>query len=88
MHQTHSTLVAIAVGLAMFLVFNALMTWLRQYLLLHTGNRVDAVLGSQVFRHLLRLHLPYFEHRPTGVLVARCTRSRRSAISSPARRCR
>jgi len=70
-HQTHSTLVAIAVGLAMFLAFNALMTWLRQYFLIHTGNRVDAVLGSQVFRHILRLYLPYFEHRPTGVLVAR-----------------
>ena len=70
-HQTHSTLVAIAVGLVMFLAFNALMTWLRQYFLIHTGNRVDAVLGSQVFRHILRLYLPYFEHRPTGVLVAR-----------------
>jgi subfamily B ATP-binding cassette protein HlyB/CyaB len=70
-HQTESTLIAIAVGLGMFLAFNAGMTWLRQYLLIHTGNRVDAVLGSQVFRHLLRLHLPYFEHRPTGTLVAR-----------------
>jgi subfamily B ATP-binding cassette protein HlyB/CyaB len=70
-HQTESTLIAIAVGLAMFLAFNAGMGWLRQYLLIHTGNRVDAVLGSQVFRHLLRLHLPYFEHRPTGTLVAR-----------------
>lgn len=70
-HQTASTLVAIAVGLAMFLLFNAGMSWLRQYLVLHTGNRVDAVLGSQVFRHLLRLHLPYFEHRPTGTLIAR-----------------
>ena len=70
-HQTQSTLVAIAVGLAMFMLFNAGMTWLRQYFLIHTGNRVDAVLGSQVFRHILRLHLPYFEHRPTGVLVAR-----------------
>ncbi len=70
-HQTESTLIAIAVGLAMFLAFNAGMSWLRQYLLIHTGNRVDAVLGSQVFRHLLRLHLPYFEHRPTGTLVAR-----------------
>jgi subfamily B ATP-binding cassette protein HlyB/CyaB len=47
------------------------MSWLRQYLVLHTGNRVDAVLGSQVFGHLLRLSLPYFEHRPTGVLIAR-----------------
>jgi ATP-binding cassette, subfamily B, bacterial HlyB/CyaB len=70
-HQTESTLIAIAVGLAMFLAFNAGLGWLRQYLLIHTGNRVDAVLGSQVFRHLLRLHLPYFEHRPTGTLVAR-----------------
>ena len=70
-HQTQSTLVAIGIGLAMFMLFNAGMTWLRQYFLIHTGNRVDAVLGSQVFRHILRLHLPYFEHRPTGVLVAR-----------------
>lgn len=70
-HQTESTLIAIAAGLAMFLAFNAGMSWLRQYLLIHTGNRVDATLGSQVFRHLLRLHLPYFEHRPTGTLVAR-----------------
>ena len=70
-HQTESTLVAIAVGLAMFLLFSAGMSWLRQYFVLHTGNRVDAVLGSQVFRHLFRLHLPYFEHRPTGTLIAR-----------------
>jgi subfamily B ATP-binding cassette protein HlyB/CyaB len=70
-HQTDSTLIAIAVGLAMFLFFSAGMSWLRQYFVLHTGNRVDAVLGSQVFKHLFRLHLPYFEHRPTGTLVAR-----------------
>jgi len=53
------------------MLFNAGMSWLRQYLVLHTGNRVDAVLGSQVLRHILRLHLPYFQHRPTGVLIAR-----------------
>ncbi len=70
-HQTTSTLAVIAAGLAMFMVFNAGMTWLRQYLVLHTGNRVDAVLGSSVLRHLFRLYLPYFEHRPTGTLVAR-----------------
>jgi len=70
-HHTESTLIAVAVGLAMFLVFNAVMSWMRQYLVIHTGNRVDAVLGSQVLRHLFRLPLPYFEHRPTGVTVAR-----------------
>ncbi len=70
-HQTHSTLIVIGVALGLFMLFTMAMTWLRQYLVLHTGNRIDAVLGSQVLRHLLRLPLPYFEQRPTGVLVAR-----------------
>ncbi len=70
-HQTHSTLIVLGVALVMFMLFTSGMSWLRQYLVLHTGNRIDAVLGSQVFRHLLRLPLPYFEHRPTGTLVAR-----------------
>ena len=70
-HQTQSTLVVVGVALAMFLLFTAVMSWLRQYLVLHTGNRIDAVLGSEVFRHLLRLPLPYFEQRPTGALIAR-----------------
>ena len=48
------------------------MSWVRQYLVLHTGNRVDAVLGTRrSSSHLLALPLRYFEHRPTGVLVAR-----------------
>jgi len=70
-HHTQSTLLAVGVALVMFLVFNALMTGMRQYLIIHTGNRVDAVLATAVFRHLFRLPLPYFEHRPTGVTVAR-----------------
>jgi ATP-binding cassette, subfamily B, bacterial HlyB/CyaB len=70
-HQTQSTLVVIGVGMLLFMVFSTIMTWLRQYLVLHTGNRIDAVLGTKVFRHLLRLPLPFFEHRTTGVLVAR-----------------
>ena len=70
-HQSNSTLIVLGVALFMFMLFTSGMTWLRQYLVLHTGNRIDAVLGSQVFSHLLRLPLPYFEQRPTGTLVAR-----------------
>ena len=70
-HQTQSTLIVIGVGMLMFMVFSSVMTWLRQYLVLHTGNRIDAVLGTKVFDHLLKLPLPYFEHRPTGIMVAR-----------------
>ena len=46
-HQTSSTLIVIGVALLMFMLFTMAMTWLRQYLVLHTGNRIDAVLGSQ-----------------------------------------
>ncbi len=70
-HQTQSTLIVLGLALIMFMIFTAVMTWLRQYLVLHTGNRIDAVLGSNVFKHLLRLPLPYFEYRPTGSLIAR-----------------
>ncbi|MBW7900127.1 MAG: peptidase domain-containing ABC transporter [Rhodocyclaceae bacterium] len=70
-HQTLSTLTVIGIGLFVFMVFSALMTWVRQYLVLHTGNRVDAVLGTRVFEHLFALSPRYFEHRPTGVIVAR-----------------
>ena len=70
-HHTQNTLWVVGIALVLFMVFSAVMTWMRQYLVLHNGNRVDAVLGQGVFRHLLRLPLPYFEHRQTGVLVAR-----------------
>lgn len=70
-HQSNSTLIVLGVALVAFMLFSSAMSWLRQYLVLHTGNRIDAVLGSAVFRHLLRLPLPYFEQRPTGTLVAR-----------------
>jgi subfamily B ATP-binding cassette protein HlyB/CyaB len=70
-HRTQSTLIVIAVGMGLFAIFSALLTWVRQYLVLHTGNRVDAVLGAAVFEHLLKLPTRYFESRPTGVITAR-----------------
>jgi ATP-binding cassette, subfamily B, bacterial HlyB/CyaB len=70
-HRTQSTLIAIGIAMGIFVVFNALMSWGRQYLVLHTGNRVDAVLGAAVWEHLLKLPMRYFEHRPTGVVAAR-----------------
>ena len=70
-HQTHGTLAAVGFALAMFMVFSTVLTWVRQYLVIHTGNRIDSVLGSHVFGHLLRLPLRYFEQRPTGVIVSR-----------------
>ena len=70
-HRTQSTLIALGTGLAVFLVFTTLLTWVRQYLILHTGQRIDAVLGSRVFDQLFRLPPLYFQNRPTGVIAAR-----------------
>ena len=70
-HRTQSTLITLAVAMGVFTLFTAALTWVRQYLVLVTGNRVDAVLGGSVWDHLLRLPLPYFAHRPTGVIAAR-----------------
>ena len=70
-HHTTSTLVVIATALFIFLIFSAVMGWVRQYLVLHTGNRIDATLGHKVFSHLLDLPVRYYDHRPTGVIIAR-----------------
>lgn len=70
-HQTESTLTVIAVALALIVGFSAVLGWIRQYLLAHLSNCIDAVLASAVVGHLFRLPLPYFERRATGVLAAR-----------------
>ncbi len=70
-HHTINTLIVIGIALGVFMLFSAGLSWVRQYLILHTGNRVDAVLGTQVFDHLFKLPPRYYENRPTGVIVAR-----------------
>lgn len=70
-HRTQSTLIVIVLGMVVFTIFSASLGWLRQYLVLHTGNRVDAVLGATVFEHLFKLPPSYFQHRATGVIAAR-----------------
>jgi ATP-binding cassette, subfamily B, bacterial HlyB/CyaB len=70
-HRTQSTLIAIGIAMLIFVVFSSMLTWVRQYLVLHTGNRVDAVLGAAVWEHLLKLPVRYFQYRPTGVVAAR-----------------
>ena len=70
-HQATGTLLVVGSALVVIVAFGAAMTWIRQYLVIHTGNRIDAVLGTEALAHLLDLPLAWFERRPTGVLVAR-----------------
>lgn len=70
-HRTVNTLLVIAAALLVIMAFSAALSWVRQYLILHTGNRIDAVLGSRVFDHLFKLPPGYFDSRPTGTVIAR-----------------
>jgi ATP-binding cassette, subfamily B, bacterial HlyB/CyaB len=70
-HQSMTTLDVLAIGLATVLVFETMLSALRNWLFAHTTNRVDAELSAALFRHLVALPLSYFEARRVGDSVAR-----------------
>lgn len=70
-HRAYSTLIAAAVGLSLSAAFSVSLSWARQYVVTHTGTRIDAVLGAQVFGRLMRLPLVWFESRTSGTVAAR-----------------
>lgn len=70
-HRGVSTLDILVCGLFFINAFEYILGVLRSYLFSHTTNRVDVILGSKLFKHLLALPLKYFELRRIGDTVAR-----------------
>jgi subfamily B ATP-binding cassette protein HlyB/CyaB len=70
-HKGFTTLDVLAFGLVIVSVFEVLLSGLRTYLLSHTTNKMDVILGAQLFKHLLALPISYFESRRVGDSVAR-----------------
>lgn len=66
-----STLDVLGGALLAIAGFEAVMGILRMFIFSHTTNRLDLALSAQLFRHLLRLPLSYFEARRVGDTVAR-----------------
>lgn len=66
-----STLNVLGTVFVLFALFQSGMGILRTYLLNHTTNKLDVILGTRLFRHLLSLPLPYFEHRQVGHTLMR-----------------
>ncbi len=66
-----STLDVMAFALIAAAIFEAFLGILRMFVFTHTTNRLDLALSAQLFRHLLRLPLSYFEARRVGDTVAR-----------------
>jgi ATP-binding cassette, subfamily B, multidrug efflux pump len=61
---------AIYVGL---LLFSFLLEFLQTYYMQWTGQKVMFDLRSQIFRHLQRMHLAFYDKNPVGRLVTRVT---------------
>ena len=70
-HRGLTTLDVIVFAMVVVATFDVALNGLRTYVFAHTTSRVDALLGSKLFDHLLKLPISYHETRPTGQTVAR-----------------
>jgi subfamily B ATP-binding cassette protein HlyB/CyaB len=70
-HHSIGTLNVIAVAFAIVIIFDMLLNLSRNYIFAHTTSKIDAKLGSKLFKHLISLPMVYFEKRKVGNIVAR-----------------
>ncbi|PCK30286.1 peptidase domain-containing ABC transporter [Pseudoalteromonas piscicida] len=66
-----SLLTVLAVGFFLVLLFEIATNALRGFTLLHFGNQMNIQLGANLFHHLVRLPISYFEKRHMGDVVSR-----------------
>ncbi|HWH21836.1 MAG TPA: peptidase domain-containing ABC transporter [Allosphingosinicella sp.] len=66
-----SLLGALAIGFGMLAVLRFGATWLRTLVLLHFASLLNFKMGANLFHHLVRLPLDWFEKRHIGDLVSR-----------------
>ena len=66
-----STLTVLGVSMLLFIFIQSVLNCVRTYLLNHTTNKLDAILGTRLFRHLISLPVPYYEHRRVGDTMMR-----------------
>ncbi|MCU0535353.1 MAG: peptidase domain-containing ABC transporter [Hydrococcus sp. Prado102] len=75
--RSTTTLVAIAIGLLIFSLFQIIVKSLRRYLIYHTANRIDLSLIVGFISHTLKLPLSYFESRYVGDITSRIEENRK-----------
>ncbi|HYD64572.1 peptidase domain-containing ABC transporter [Azospirillum sp.] len=68
-HHSEATLVVLVVGVILALTFDAIFSYLRQYLLLFATNKIDIRLATRTYGHLLGLPIGFFETNSAGVIT-------------------
>ncbi|WP_428768482.1 peptidase domain-containing ABC transporter [Treponema sp. HNW] len=73
-----------SLGYALVIFFQTLLSFSRSQLMLHMSNKIDTVMMTGYFRHILKLPMDFFTSRKTGELLSRIndTSTIRYAISS------
>ncbi|MEA5551612.1 type I secretion system permease/ATPase [Anabaena cylindrica UHCC 0172] len=69
--ESLATLDVMAIALLLVAIFESILGILRLFIFTHTARRLDLSLSAQLFRHLMRLPLAYFESRRVGDTIAR-----------------
>ena len=67
----YSTLTVIGTSMVLFFFMQSLLSFVKTYVMNHTTNKLDAILGTRLFRHLIALPLPYYERRRVGDTLMR-----------------
>ncbi|MBF0381907.1 MAG: peptidase domain-containing ABC transporter [Magnetococcales bacterium] len=68
-YQATSTLYVVTIGIVIAFIFNAILGYLRQYIILFATSRVDIRLNAKVFQKLLSLPMNFFQKRETANIV-------------------
>lgn len=68
-NYARETLQVLTVGIFLALGFDAILGYLRSYLLLHATSKIDIRVATRTFGHLMRLPMNFFEQITAGVLT-------------------
>lgn len=71
LNQDTNLLTVLAIAFFTIAIFNAIITLLRQFIVIHLGASLNQQLAFNLFRHLLRLPIDYFQKRHIGDIVSR-----------------
>jgi ATP-binding cassette subfamily B protein RaxB len=70
-NQDQQLLTVLALAFLLVTIFNALVSLLRQFVVIHLGASLNKQLAFRLFHHLIHLPLDYFNKRHIGDIVSR-----------------
>ncbi len=68
-HHTLATLQVLVIGVIIAILFEAALSYMRSYVLLHANRKIDIRLTTRTYNHMLDLPTKFFNHTSAGVLT-------------------